>query len=57
MSIIINDFEVVVEPPEQPGERDAETQQTRSGEFKLSPLDVRAVMAREAIRQARVRAH
>ena len=57
MSIIINDFEVVVEPPEQPDERDAETPRARDGAAKLSPLDVRAVMAREAVRQARLRAH
>lgn len=57
MSVIINDFEVVVEPPpERPGPAAAETPAAPAPET-LRPDDVRRVMRRRSQRLARVWAH
>lgn len=55
MSVIINDFEVVVEPPpERPGPAEAPTAPAPE---PLKPEDVRRVMRRRSERLSRVWAH
>jgi hypothetical protein len=55
MSVIINDFEVVVEPPAQqqaPAEPSAPPPS-----LPMSPIDLEDILRRQAAREARVRAH
>jgi hypothetical protein len=53
MPVVINDFEIVVEPPPQEKPGPGATQQ----ETVLSPLDIEVVLRHELERQKRVRAH
>jgi hypothetical protein len=56
MSVIINDFEVLVEPPEQPPVAAPETVESNPAPT-LTPQDIYAVMRQQAQRRARLQAH
>lgn len=58
MSVIINDFEVVVEPPaESAGSQAPAEQEEAPPQPPMGPRDVRDIVRRQAMREARVRAH
>lgn len=57
MSVIINDFEVVVETPEPPQSGRTEAPEAPSPKSTLAPIDLDDVLERRAQRDARVRAH
>ncbi len=59
MSLIINDFEVVIEEPEDQQESQAQRQEElgRRPEFLLVPQDIYDVLRRRIERKKRVRAH
>lgn len=57
MSVIINDFEVVVEPPETPQEATPEAAEPPAPAPGLSPVDLEDALERQAQRQERLRAH
>lgn len=56
MGVIINDFEVVTEPPEEPagGEPAAATAPPPPS---LAPQDIMDIVRQQAARAARIRAH
>jgi hypothetical protein len=57
MSVIINDFEVVVEPPTAPsGDGAAETEQ-QPPSTTLRPVDIDNIRRRQLARRERLRAH
>ena len=59
MSVIINDFEVVMEPPdgESGGGEAAANQPEAPPQPPMGPRDVKDVLRRQLMREARVRAH
>ena len=59
MSVIINDFEVVVEPPaeSEAAERSRAQPEGAPAAPPIGPRDVRDMLRRQARREARVRAH
>lgn len=57
MAIIINDFEIVVEPPKQADTGATQTTQQGKQVPRLSPLDMQRLQAWQKQRQQRVQAH
>lgn len=57
MSIIINDFDVVLDPPPDPGRASAAPERPADREPTYAPLDLYEVVERERQRRARLRAH
>jgi hypothetical protein len=57
MAIIINDFEVVVEPPKQAGGAPTQQAQPNKQSPRPSTRDLQALLAWQKQRQQRVQAH
>ena len=60
MSVIINDFDVVVERPEAPASAPGEASEEApapEASNALSPMDIARILDFQARRQARLRAH
>lgn len=58
MSVIINDFEVVIESPQEAGTGSGEAESAVSSQVPaLSPLDIRNILKRQAERMLRIRAY
>lgn len=55
MSVIINEFEVVVEEPEKPSEEELKT--TESSPPLLTPHDIRNIIRHQERRMVRIWAH
>lgn len=56
MSVIINDFEIEIEPPAEQA-APAEQEAAPSPSPALRPLDIEDVLERKTQREARLRAH
>ncbi len=54
MAVIINEFEIIPEPPPQPPE--GQRSETAVQALRLGPEEVLAIQARERVRLERVRA-
>jgi hypothetical protein len=58
MSVIIDEFDVVVDPPPtRPGAAEGESPPPPAPPRPLRPMDLRDVLAHEARRASRLRAH
>ncbi len=57
MSVIINEFEVVVEPPAESAANQPTPTESAPTSLALTPQDIRDIIRHQAERRARIRAH